>query len=150
MYEQLREITKEAKSKGLAVVVWSYPRGSDLSKAGETAIDVVAYAAQIAAQMGAHIIKVKLPSSHIELSEAQKAYQKHHVPIETPAERVRHVVQSAFNNKRVVISGRRGQGAMKNSSMKSARFATAAGLGRSLVGTRFSASKKTRIPSWTR
>lgn len=103
MYEQLREITKEAKSKGLAVVVWSYPRGSDLSKAGETAIDVVAYAAQIAAQMGAHIIKVKLPSSHIELSEAQKAYQKHHVPIETPAERVRHVVQSAFNNKRIVI-----------------------------------------------
>ncbi len=103
MYEQLREITKEAKSKGLAVVVWSYPRGSDLSKAGETAIDVVAYAAQIAAQMGAHIIKVKLPSPHIELSEAQKAYQKHHVPIETPAERVRHVVQSAFNHKRIVI-----------------------------------------------
>ena len=103
MYEQLREITKEAKSKGLAVVVWSYPRGSDLSKAGETAIDVVAYAAQIAAQMGAHIIKVKLPSSHIELSDAQKAYQKHHVPIETQAERVRHVVQSAFNNKRIVI-----------------------------------------------
>ena len=103
MYEQLREITREAKSKGLAVVVWSYPRGSDLSKAGETAIDVVAYAAQIAAQMGAHVIKVKLPSGHIELSEAQKAYQKHHVPIETPAERVRHVVQSAFNNKRIVI-----------------------------------------------
>ncbi len=103
MYEQLREIAKEAKSKGLAVVVWSYPRGSDLSKAGETAIDVVAYAAQIAAQMGAHIIKVKLPSDHIELSEAKKAYEKHEVPISTPAERVRHVVQSSFNNKRIVI-----------------------------------------------
>ena len=103
MYEQLRAIAHEAKAKGLAVVVWSYPRGSDLSKAGETAIDVVAYAAQIAAQMGAHVIKVKLPSNHIELGEAQKAYQKHHVPIATPAERVRHVVQSAFDAKRIVI-----------------------------------------------
>lgn len=103
MYEQLRAIAHEAKAKGLAVVVWSYPRGSDLSKAGETAIDVVAYAAQIAAQMGAHVIKVKLPSGHIELGEAQKAYQKHHVPIATPAERVRHVVQSAFDAKRIVI-----------------------------------------------
>ena len=103
MYEQLRAIAHEAKAKGLAVVVWSYPRGSDLSKAGETAIDVVAYAAQIAAQMGAHVIKVKLPGSHVELGEAQKAYQKHHVPIATPAERVRHVVQSAFDAKRIVI-----------------------------------------------
>lgn len=103
MYGQLREIAHEAKAKGLAVVVWSYPRGSDLSKAGETAIDVVAYAAQIAAQMGAHVIKVKLPSNHVELGEAQKAYQKHHVPITTPAERVRHVVQSAFDAKRIVI-----------------------------------------------
>lgn len=103
MYEQLRAIAQEAKAKGLAVVVWSYPRGSDLSKAGETAIDVVAYAAQIAAQMGAHVIKVKLPSNHVELGEAQKAYQKHHVPIATPAERVRHVVQSAFDAKRIVI-----------------------------------------------
>ena len=103
MYEQLREIAHEAKAKGLAVVVWSYPRGSDLSKAGETAIDVVAYAAQIAAQMGAHVIKVKLPSNHVELGEAQKAYQKHHVPIAMPAERVRHVVQSAFDAKRIVI-----------------------------------------------
>lgn len=103
MYEQLRAIAHEAKAKGLAVVVWSYPRGSDLSKAGETAIDVVAYAAQIAAQMGAHVIKVKLPGSHIELDEAKKAYQKHHVPIATPAERVRHVIQSAFDAKRIVI-----------------------------------------------
>ena len=103
MYEQLREIAKEAKSKGLAVVVWSYPRGSHISKAGETAIDVVAYAAQIAAQMGAHIIKVKLPSDHIELAEAKKAYEKYTVSIGTPAERVHHVVQSSFNNKRIVI-----------------------------------------------
>src|SRR5579871_4640057 len=103
MYEQLRELAEEAKSAGLAVVVWSYPRGSSLSKEGETAIDVVTYAAQIAAQLGADIIKVKLPSEKIELAEAQKVYQKYEIPISTLADRVHHVVQSAFNGRRIVI-----------------------------------------------
>jgi len=103
MYEQLREITLEAKSAGLATVVWSYPRGSALSKEGETAIDVVTYAAQIAAQLGADIIKVKLPSAKVELAEAQKVYQKYEIPIATQAERVKHVVQSAFDGRRIVI-----------------------------------------------
>src|SRR5438093_2442709 len=103
MYEEIRALGEEAKRKGLAVVLWSYPRGSGLSKEGETAIDVVTYAAQIAAQLGAHIIKVKLPSAHIELGEAKKVYQKQHIPVETLADRVRHVVQSAFNGKRIVI-----------------------------------------------
>jgi fructose-bisphosphate aldolase, class I len=103
MYEQLREVAEEAKAAGLAVVVWSYPRGSSLSKDGETAIDVVAYAAQIAAQLGADIIKVKLPSAKVELLEAQKVYQKYEIPIATQAERVSHIIQSTFNGRRIVI-----------------------------------------------
>ncbi len=103
MYEQLRKMAAEAKAAGLAVVVWSYPRGSSLSKEGETAIDVVTYAAQIAAQLGAHVIKVKLPSAKVELVEAQKVYQKYEIPISTLAERVRHVVQSSFDGRRIVI-----------------------------------------------
>jgi class I fructose-bisphosphate aldolase len=103
MYEQLRAIAEEAKAVGLAVVVWSYPRGSALSKEGETGVDVVAYAAQIAAQLGAHIIKVKLPTEHLEQAAAKKVYESHSVPIKTLADRVRHVVQSAFNGRRIVI-----------------------------------------------
>jgi class I fructose-bisphosphate aldolase len=103
MYEQLRAMTEEAKAAGLAVVVWSYPRGSSLSKDGETAIDVVTYAAQIAAQLGADIIKVKLPSAKVELVEAQKVYQKYEIPVSTLSERVAHVIQSAFNGRRIVI-----------------------------------------------
>src|SRR5574338_233541 len=103
MYEQLRVIAEEAKGCGLAVVVWSYPRGSALSKEGETAMDVVAYAAQIAAQLGAHVIKVKLPSAHLEQAAAKKVYESEQVPIKTLAERVRHVVQSAFDGRRIVI-----------------------------------------------
>lgn len=103
MYEEIRGIAQKAKRNGLAVVIWSYPRGSGLSKEGETAVDVVAYAVQIAAQLGAHLIKVKPPSEHIELEEAKKVYEKYKIPIGTLSERVRHVIQSGFNGKRVVI-----------------------------------------------
>ena len=103
MYEELRELSSEAKSHGLAVVVWSYPRGTDISKAGETGIDVVAYAAQIAAQLGAHLIKVKLPSEHIEQDAARKVYESAKIPIATLADRVKHVIQSSFNGRRIVI-----------------------------------------------
>ncbi|MFT3764972.1 MAG: class I fructose-bisphosphate aldolase [Minicystis sp.] len=102
-YQDLREITIEAKRKGLAVVVWSYPRGTGLSKPGETAIDVCCYAATIAAQLGAHLIKVKPPTAHIEQDEAKKVYEKYQIPIGTMAERIRHVVQATFNGKRIVI-----------------------------------------------
>jgi len=103
MFRQIRDITEEAKRKGLAVVVWSYPRGSGVSKEGETAIDVVAYAAQIACQLGAHIVKVKPPTALIEQAAAKKVYEKERIPVGTLAERVRHVVQSAFNGRRIVI-----------------------------------------------
>ncbi len=103
MYSQARALAEEAKQAGLMVVIWSYPRGSGLSKEGETAIDVTAYAAHIAAQLGAHIIKVKLPSAHIEQAAARKVYEAQAIPLGTLAERVRHVVQAAFNGRRIVI-----------------------------------------------
>ncbi len=102
-YEQLADIARQAKEVGLVVVVWSYPRGGGLSKEGETALDVTAYAAQIAAQLGAHIVKVKLPSAHLEQDAARKVYEKQGVPRETLADRVRHVVQSTFDGRRLVI-----------------------------------------------
>jgi class I fructose-bisphosphate aldolase len=103
MYGQIRAYAEEAKRHGLVVVIWSYPRGSGLSKAGETGIDVTAYAAHLAAQLGAHIIKVKLPSDHLEQEPARKVYEECQVPIATLTERVRHVVQSCFHGRRIVI-----------------------------------------------
>ena len=102
-YEQLRELASEAKASGLVVVVWSYPRGGGLSKEGETALDVIAYGAQIAALLGAHIIKVKMPTAHLELPEARKVYEEQKIPRDSAADRVRHVVQSAFNGQRIVL-----------------------------------------------
>jgi class I fructose-bisphosphate aldolase len=103
MYEQLRARAEDAKRNGLAVIIWAYPRGSGLSKAGETAIDVIGYAVQIAAQLGAHIIKVKLPTAHIEKDLARAVYDEQHIPIATLAERVHHVTDCAFAGRRIVI-----------------------------------------------
>ena len=103
MYEQIRRLAQEAKNAGLAVVVWSYPRGMSISKEGETAIDIVGYGTQIAAQLGAHIIKVKLPTAYIEQPEAKKVFESQKIPIETLGQRVANIVQCAFGGRRIVI-----------------------------------------------
>jgi class I fructose-bisphosphate aldolase len=103
MFETLRACAAEAKRAGLIVVVWSYPRGSQLSKAGETAIDVVGYAAHLAAQLGAHVIKVKLPTAHVEQEAAQRVFEAEKIPIAALADRVRHVLDCAFKGRRIVI-----------------------------------------------
>lgn len=103
MMGQIREMAEEAKALGLAVVMWSYPRGGDLSKEAETAVDISAYAAHMAALMGAHIIKVKPPKAGIGLEAARKAYESNGIATDTLAERVRHVMQSSFNGRRIVV-----------------------------------------------
>ena len=103
MITEVQEIALEAKDAGLAVVVWSYPRGGDISKDGETAIDIVSYAAHMAALVGAHIIKVKPPTSFIELNEAKKVYMSENISIDTLTDRIKHVVQSCFNGRRLVV-----------------------------------------------
>jgi len=103
MMEKNSVIAEEAKAKGLAVVIWSYPRGGNLSKEGETAIDVCAYAAHMAALLGAHIIKVKPPTAHIEQAEAKKVYESEKIPVATAKDRFAHVVQACFAGRRVVV-----------------------------------------------
>jgi class I fructose-bisphosphate aldolase len=103
MMGELREIIREAKSYGLIAVVWAYPRGGKVSKAGETALDIVAYSAHMAALMGANIIKVKPPSDVIDLDAAKSVYQNDDIDRSTLAARVRHVMQCAFAGKRIVL-----------------------------------------------
>ena len=103
MFEFARETIEEAKSVGIASVVWSYPRGGDLTKEAETAVDIVAYAAHMAALLGAHIIKVKPPTADLGLGAAKKVYEDRKIPVGTLAERIAHVVQSCFNGRRIVV-----------------------------------------------
>ena len=103
MIEEVREMSLEAKSCGIATVVWSYPRGGNLSKEGETAVDITAYAAHMAAQLGANIIKVKPPTDFIEQPEAKKVYESEGIDISSLKARIEHVLQSAFNGRRIVV-----------------------------------------------
>ncbi len=103
MYQDLRDLILEAKDVGMPTIVWAYPRGTGLSKEGEQAVDVVAYSAHISCELGAHVVKVKPPKDFIEQPEAKKVFEKFAIPTKTMAERVRHVVQSCFNGKRIVI-----------------------------------------------
>jgi len=106
MLEQQEEIvalSEEAKAVGIATVIWSYVRGPKISKEGETAIDSIAYGAHMAAQLGAHIIKVKLPTDHLELPEAKKVYEDQKIAIKTQGERVKHIMQSSFAGRRLVV-----------------------------------------------
>lgn len=102
-YEEIAQAAREAKAAGLVVVIWSYPRGEQISKDGETGIDVIAYAAHIAAQLGAHIIKVKPSTAHLEQAAAKKVYEEQGIKVSSQADRTRHIVQSCFNGKRIVI-----------------------------------------------
>jgi class I fructose-bisphosphate aldolase len=112
MFEEIRELREEAASVGVPTVIWSYPRGEAVSKDGETAIDIAAYAAQIAALLGAHIIKIKLSTDHLELGEAKKVYEKQGIDVASAAARVRHCMQAAFNGRRIVVfSGGAAKGA---------------------------------------
>lgn len=101
MYESAIHLGREAREVGLPLVIWAYPRGGSLSKKGETALDIVAYSAQIACQLGAHIVKLKPPANFFEKQE--KLYKEAKIPSESLSDRVRHVLQSAFDGKRIVI-----------------------------------------------
>lgn len=112
MFEEIVEMRKEAAAKGVATVIWSYPRGEAITKDGETAIDIAAYAAQIAALIGAHIIKIKLSTDHLMLPEAKKVYEDKQIDIATQAARVRHCMEASFNGRRIVVfSGGAAKGA---------------------------------------
>ena len=129
--EEIRELSEEAKSVGIATVIWSYPRGGKLSKDGELALDVGAYAAHMAALLGAHIIKVKLPTAHIEQEEAKKAYDG--TDWSNQADRVRHVVQASFAGRRIVVfSGGAAKGA--DAVYQDARDILAGGGNGSIIG----------------
>ncbi|MET0155336.1 MAG: class I fructose-bisphosphate aldolase [Rickettsiales bacterium] len=103
MMEEIRETSREAKECGLATVIWSYPRGDALSKDGETALDVVAYAAHMAALLGAHIIKVKIPTDFLEQKDAKKIYEEKNIARDPMERRIAHIVQSCFNGRRLVV-----------------------------------------------
>lgn len=133
MMEDIREMAEEAKAYGLAVVIWSYPRGEDITKSGETSMDICAYAAHMAALLGAHIIKVKPPTDVLEQAEAKKVYESEKINIASAKDRIAHVVQSCFAGRRIVVfSGGASRG--ENDLLDEARAIRDGGGNGSIIG----------------
>lgn len=133
MMEEIAELIREAKEVGIPSVVWSYARGGPLSKDGETALDVIGYSAHLACQLGAHIVKVKLPSNVLEQGEAAKAFKSAKIAKKSQADRVAEVVRSCFGGKRVVVfSGGAAKGT--NSVLDDARAIRDGGGNGSIIG----------------
>jgi class I fructose-bisphosphate aldolase len=133
MFEDIAEMRKEAAQKGVATVIWSYPRGEELDSKAETAVDVTAYAAHIASLLGAHIVKVKLPTDHVAQPEAKKVYDSQSIPVATQADRVRHVVQACLGGRRIVVfSGGAAKGG--DAVVQDARDILAGGGNGSIIG----------------
>ncbi len=133
MFEVARDFVGAAKDVGLPTVIWSYPRGEDLSKEGETAIDIATYATQMAALLGAHIIKVKLPTGFVEAADVADLYRKGNVAIGTLADRIKLVMKAALGGRRMVVfSG----GAKKDDAgiIEEARAIKAGGGNGSIIG----------------
>ncbi|MFD1883088.1 class I fructose-bisphosphate aldolase [Paracoccus pacificus] len=133
MFEEISAMREEAAAKGVASVIWSYPRGEAISKDGETAIDIAAYAAQIAALLGAHVIKIKLSTDHLENKDAKKVYEAQKIDVSTQAKRVAHCMQAAFGGRRIVVfSGGAAKG--ENAVYEDARAIRDGGGNGSIIG----------------
>jgi len=103
MIQEVSELISEAKSYGLIIIIWSYPRGGDLSGDDETAMDVISYAIHIAASIGGNIIKVKLPSNIFKTESMSQMLSNNSKSYKFLGNRIKHVMHSAFARKRLVL-----------------------------------------------
>lgn len=99
-FAQLREIRTDAKKYGMPLIVWSYPRGEAIeAKGGNSSFYAVDYAARIASELGADVVKVNFPHPDLR-TNVKKEYDRDF----TTQAAIDAVVRSA-NKTLVLVSG---------------------------------------------
>jgi class I fructose-bisphosphate aldolase len=99
-FAQLKAIREDAKKYGMPLIVWSYPRGEAIeAKGGNSSFYAVDYAARVASELGADIVKVNFPHPDLR-SNVKKEYDRDF----TSQEAINAVVRSA-NRTLVLVSG---------------------------------------------
>ena len=93
-FAQFRQVREDADRYGMPLIVWSYPRGEFAeAKGGRNSLYAVDYAARVASELGADVIKLNMPKINSEKDlAAPKPYNTLQV---TREEAVRMVVESA-------------------------------------------------------
>lgn len=101
-HEDLNLIREECLRYGLPLIVWAYPRGSAIeAKGGRDSIYAVDYAARVALEMGADVVKLNVPKKGEKDSLMPKKYRELEWDY---AEGARRVTRSAGNTL-VLFSG---------------------------------------------
>lgn len=119
-FARFRAVRQRAHSLGMPVIVWSYPRGSAIeAKGGNDSFYAVDYAARVASEIGADVVKVNFPKP-----DKQTGVKPDYVHDFTDAEAIEAVVRSA-NRTLVLISG--GTKAGEEAMLTKARLSMAAG-----------------------
>lgn len=91
-FVQFNDIRTEAEALGMPVVVWAYPRGSAVEeKGGRDSVWAVDYAARVACELGADVVKINEPKLD-NLKDLPNPYNE--LP-DDEAAAVRRVVESA-------------------------------------------------------
>src|SRR3954471_5762053 len=100
---QLRQVRSDCDRYGMPLVVWAYPRGSAIDgKGGHVSFYAIDYAARLAMEMGADVVKLNMPKIDPEKDkDAPAPYNEMEI---TQEEAVRQVVSSAGRSL-VVLSG---------------------------------------------
>ncbi len=107
-FAQFRKVREDAERYGMPTIVWAYPRGEDIdAKGGRDSLYAVDYAARVANELGADIVKVNVPKINAEKDAA--APKPYNTMQPSREEAVRMVVESAGRTL-VLFSGGEMQG----------------------------------------
>jgi class I fructose-bisphosphate aldolase len=100
---QLRQVRQDCDRFGMPLIVWSYPRGEAVdAKGGPNSFYAIDYAARLAMEMGADVVKLNMPKVNADKDkDAQAPYNEMEVD---EAEAIRQCVESAGRSL-VVLSG---------------------------------------------
>ena len=100
---QLRQVRQDCDRFGMPLVIWAYPRGRDIEKkGGRDSFYAIDYAARVAMEMGADIVKLNMPKLNPDKDkDSPSPYNEMKV---TQEEAIRQCVESAGRSL-VVLSG---------------------------------------------
>ena len=107
-FEQFRAVREEAARYGMPIIVWSYPRGAAVeAKGGKDSVYAIDYAARVAQELGADVIKLNVPKIDPDkLAKAPKEYRLEW----TVESALRQVIASAGKSLVIFAGGERGDG----------------------------------------
>jgi class I fructose-bisphosphate aldolase len=63
-FNQFRKVKKDAERYGMPIIVWAYPRGEAVdAKGGRDSLYAIDYAARVANELGADVVKLNVPAT---------------------------------------------------------------------------------------